>query len=74
MYRRKISEVLKVHTDELMALPGVMGVAEGKSQGKPCIKVFLVEMKPELLKQIPDTIEGYPIKIDESGELYKLDS
>ena len=68
----KIREVLKRHTDELMAMPGVVGVAEGKSRGRPCIKVFVVERNPELLRQIPDTIEGYPLQVEESGELRAL--
>jgi len=67
-----IREVLKRHTDELMAVPGVVGVAEGKPRGRPCIKVFVVERNPELLRQIPDTIEGYPLQVEESGELRAL--
>ena len=69
-----IREVLERHTDELMSVAGVVGIAEGKSRGRSCIKVFVVERSPELLKQIPDTIEGYPIQIEESGELHKFDT
>ena len=39
----KIKEVLKRHTDELMSVPGVVGVAEGEFQGRPCIKVFVMD-------------------------------
>jgi len=69
-----IREVLKRHTDELMAVPGVVGVAEGKSRGRPCIKVFVVDRNSELLRQIPGTIEGYLLKVEESGELKALDT
>jgi hypothetical protein len=68
----KIREVLKRHTDELMAVPGVVGVAEGKCLGKPCIKVFVMNKTRELLRQIPQTIEGFLLQIEESGEFQAL--
>ena len=67
-----IREVLKRHTDELMAMPGVVGVAEGQSRGGPCIKLFVVDRNSELLKRIPDNLEGYPLQIEESGEFRAL--
>ncbi len=63
----KIREVLKRHTDELMSVPGVVGVAEGEFQGRPCIKVFVMDKTQELLRQIPETIEGFLLQIEESG-------
>lgn len=72
MLRRNIQEVLKKHTDELMAIPGVVGIAEGESQGKPCIRVFVVDRKSELLKRIPNMLEGYLVKLEESGEFRAL--
>ncbi len=72
MPRRNIKEVLKKHTAELMEVPGVAGVAEGESQGKPCIRVFVLERNSEFLKRIPSTLEGYPIQVEESGEFQAL--
>ena len=72
MPRRSIREVLKSHTDELMAVPGVVGVAEGESQGRRCIKVFVMDRNSKLLRQIPDSIEGYRLKVEESGEFRAL--
>ena len=72
MPRRNIQKVLRKHTDELMAVPGVVGVAEGKSRGKPCIKVFVVVRNAELLGRIPNTIDGYPLEVEESGEFQAL--
>jgi hypothetical protein len=40
---KKIEEVLKEHTPQLMAPPGVVGTAQGLCDGQPCIKVFAVE-------------------------------
>ncbi len=68
----KIREVLKRYTDELMAVPGVVGIAEGKSHGKPCIRVFVVDSHSEALKHLPENIEGYLLHIEESGEFRAL--
>ena len=72
MPRINIKEVLKKHTVELMEVPGVAGVAEGESQGRPCIKVFVVDRNTEFLRRIPSTLEGYPVQVEESGEFRAL--
>jgi len=63
-----IEETLRAHTDRLMAIPGVVGTAQGLCEGKPCIKVFVTKKRPALLRQIPATLHGYPIAVEESGE------
>ncbi len=73
MQQKKIETVLKEHTDSLMALPGVVGTAIGECAGKPCIKVYVEKKTPELLKQIPSTIDGYTVAIQETGEIRALD-
>jgi hypothetical protein len=72
MSTEKIREVLKRHTDELMSVPGVVEVAEGEFQGSPCIKVFVMDKTQELLRQIPETIEGFLLQIEESDEFRTL--
>ena len=72
MPRRNIKEVLKRHTAELMVMPGVVGVAQGESQGKPCVRIFVVERNSEFLKLIPSMLEGYPVQVKESGEFRAL--
>ena len=74
MPEKSISNVLKEHTASLMALPGVVGTAEGKCDGKPCIKVYVKEKSPENVKQIPAEIEGYSVTIQETGEIRPLGS
>ena len=71
---RPIEQVLQDHTDSLMALPGVVGTAQGKCDGEPCIKVLVVEKTPELLAQIPSTLERYTVEIQETGEIEAFDS
>ncbi len=43
MSSKTIEEVLQEHTDEWMSIPGVVGTAIGEFEGKPCIKIYLVE-------------------------------
>ncbi|MBW2488490.1 MAG: hypothetical protein JRE72_13795 [Deltaproteobacteria bacterium] len=62
-----IEEVLKKYTDNLMSLSGVIGTGQGLFDGKSCIKVFVVKKTPELEDKIPEKLEGYPVKIKETG-------
>ena len=69
---KTIEEVLKEHTEELMSIPGVVGIGQGLCNGKPCIKVLVIEKTPELAQKIPDIIEGYQVVIQETGEIRAL--
>jgi len=73
MPEKTIEAVLKEHTDSLMSLAGVVGTAQGLCAGKPCIKVYVVKKTPDLMKQIPSTLEGYEVTIQETGEIRALD-
>jgi hypothetical protein len=72
MAAETIKEVLKKHTGELMALPGVVGTGQGLCEGKPCIKVFVVEKTPDLEQKIPKTIDGYSVAIEATGPIKAL--
>lgn len=65
---RTIEEVLKANTSQLMAIDGVVGTAQGEHRGQPCIMIFVVEKKPELLNKLPSNLEGYPVVIKQTGE------
>lgn len=69
MSEMKIEEVLKKYTDNLMSISGVVGTGQGLCDGKPCIKVFVIKKTPELEKKIPRDLEGYKIKIEETGKV-----
>jgi hypothetical protein len=69
---RTIEGVLKKHTDRLMSLPGVVGTAQSLCEGKPCIRVYVVERTPELELKIPDALDGYPVEIEETGDIKAL--
>jgi hypothetical protein len=69
MTPRSIDDVLAAHTPGLLALPGVVGTAQGEAEGRPVILVFVVEETDALRASIPDRIEGYAVRIQETGEI-----
>ena len=73
LVEKSIEQVLQQHTDSLMALPGVVGTAQGLCADEPCIQVFVVEATEELLKQIPEEIEGYTVDVQQTEEFKALD-
>lgn len=68
-----IQEVINKYTPELMTIAGVVGTALGKQKGKYCIMVLVMKKTPEVTKQIPHTLEGFPVIIQETGEIRALD-
>jgi hypothetical protein len=62
--------VMDAHVKELMAIPGVVGVAVGAlDDGKPCIQVLVAKETPELRALVPNKLEGYAIVIEVTGEI-----
>ena len=72
MPNKNLEEVLQEHTSSLMAISGVVGTSQGLCDGEPCIRVFVVENSGNLLKQIPASIERYPVEVQETGGFNKL--
>ena len=72
--KRLIEGVLRDHADGLMAVPGVVGVAQGECDGEPCISVLIVEESADLLAQIPGEIEGHLVAVAVAGEINALDA
>lgn len=71
---RSIDSVKEAHVNELMALSGVVGVYVGQlPEGTPCIGVMVVKKTAALKKNIPSTLEGYPVTIEETGEIRPMD-
>jgi hypothetical protein len=68
-----VREVLERHAPRLLALPGVVGVAEGESGGRACITVYVADGPAAVLAQIPSDLEGRPVVVRESGEFRALD-
>jgi hypothetical protein len=70
---RTLTEVLAAHTPELMAIPGVVGTAESRlPDGRPCILVMLSTSSPELRAKLPRALEGWPVRLEETGEFHAM--
>lgn len=68
-----ITQVLKKYTDKWMDIPGVVGTGEGRSEGKPCILVFVEAQNDTINKKIPKTAEGYKVVIEVTGTIEAFD-
>jgi hypothetical protein len=55
-------------TEIVMALPGVVGIGQSLCGGKPCFRVYVSKLKPELERRIPKRFEGVAVEVVESGE------
>ena len=71
---KTIEQVLKEKTDEWMAIPGVVGTAIGQSRGKPCILILTSSDLSKVKSKIPSTVQGYPVVIEQTGEIRALES
>ena len=67
-----IHVVLERHVDALMQQPGVVGVAQGECDGKPCIKILVRAATPELRAALPEALDGYAVELMETGEIKAL--
>lgn len=71
--QRSITVVLADHTPELMRMPGVVGTAESRlGDGRPCILVMVARLTPGLRANLPKQLEGWPVKIEETGEIHAM--
>ncbi len=67
--------MLEARDEELLAIPGVVGVYVGLlDDGEtPCLKVMVVERTPELDARLPEMLDGYPVIVEETGVIRPLD-
>ena len=69
----KIKKIKKKHQQEWLQIDGVVAVGIGNlSDGTPGIIVSVKKNAREIRRQIPETIEGVGVKIQETGELKAL--
>jgi len=65
-----INAVMRSHTEELMGIPGVAGVAIGVTEEDiPCILVLSAVDVDDIRGEVPDELEGHPVRILYSGEI-----
>jgi hypothetical protein len=53
--------------ESLMDIDGVVGVGEGRKDGKDCVVVFVEVATPELLAKLPKSVKGFPVDVRDSG-------
>jgi hypothetical protein len=70
---RTVHDVIDAHSAELLKVPGVVGVYEGEtSKHRPCVRIMVVKLTSELESRLPRRLEGYPVEIEESGEIQPM--
>ena len=69
---KPIQEVLQEHTRAWMSLPGVQGTAVGELHGQPCLVVYVAQTTEGLKAAIPQSVEGYPVRLEQTGEFRAL--
>lgn len=69
---KSMDEVQEEHQKRLLAIPGVVGMGQGLSDGKPCFRVHVDKLTPELSARIPTTIDGYPVVVIQTGPIRKF--
>lgn len=66
---KSVTAALAELTPQLMSLSGVVGVGEGRCDGKPCIRVLVAERSSKLVEQINEIVQGETVEIVETGEI-----
>ena len=64
-----ISATIERHSGELLDIPGVVGVAEGISDGRPVVQILIARRTQELVSRLPRTLDGHPVVVIETGEI-----
>jgi len=68
MTRPTAAEVIARHADRILAMPGVVGMAEGLFHNKPCIQIHMAGYGHSLRKSLPVDLDGYPVITIVTGE------
>lgn len=64
-----IEQVFNQHHDRLMSIPGVTGIGLGEKDGRPAIVILVIKLTPSLRERLPETLDGHPVVVEESGEI-----
>ena len=66
---QSLSLVIARNAEKRMGIPGVVGVYEGETGGKPVLRVMVVARADSILRRIPDALEGYPVEVEVGGPI-----
>ncbi len=69
-----IMAVVDAHAPELIKVPGVTAIAVGAlDSGEPCVRIYVDKLTDALRAKLPTTLDGWPVDVEESGEIKPLD-
>ena len=67
------AQAIALHSDSLMAIPGVVGLYEGRTdKGETVIRVMLAERTRDAMRRLPRKLEGYRLEVEESGPIQPM--
>lgn len=73
MPKQDIMTVVDKHAPRLIAIEGVEAVAVGElASGEPCIRIYISVPLQDLEGQIPETLGGHPVDVEEGGKFKPL--
>lgn len=64
---RSLTAVLEAHTEALMSIDGVIGLAEGEFAGEPAVVVLTAGLTRRDRERIPPRVDGYIVVVRETG-------
>lgn len=73
MTEQTIEQVQHVYTAQWMDIPGVQGTAIGQHEGSLCILILSSVRASDLRDNIPESVQGYPVVIKETGTFHTRD-
>jgi hypothetical protein len=70
MERKPLNEVFIEYQDSLLSIPGAQGFYESiMENGEKCIVIMIESDTESIRKNIPDSLEGYPVKLNVTGKI-----
>jgi hypothetical protein len=64
------AQAIALHSDSLLAVPGVVGLYEGRSSaGETVIRIMLAKRSAETERRLPRRLEGYRVEVEVSGPI-----
>lgn len=66
---RQLLRAVDKASNEWLKIPGVVGVSDGERDGRQVLVVLTSIDASEIAARIPKTFMGFPVVIEESGEI-----
>jgi hypothetical protein len=67
-----IEQVMATSSYRFDELEGLAGFGQGLCDGRDCLKVYVETLSPELRKELPTSIRGFAVQIEETGAFKAL--